>query len=193
MTCIEQGDTSPEKEKSKLLADSVVDIFGRCGLSDSRLRGIAFGYGIRLEDVDDVYHNALVNVLSKGGRTFVGDINEGNVSKWFLRIYQNCCKDFKRAAKRKRKYFLDSQTLEIDEFSDSYNETPGDIYEKKERRINVSAAVSRLPQKQREVIVGIYYEGKKYDEVATQLNIPVGTVKSRAHVALEKLEVLLKA
>jgi RNA polymerase sigma-70 factor (ECF subfamily) len=49
-----------------------------------------------------------------------------------------------------------------------------------------------LPKKQREVIEAIYIEGKSQQEVADQFEIPLGTVKSRTRLALQRLKEMLK-
>ncbi|ABG39858.1 RNA polymerase, sigma-24 subunit, RpoE [Paraglaciecola sp. T6c] len=49
-----------------------------------------------------------------------------------------------------------------------------------------------LPKKQREVIEAIYIEGKSQQEVADQFDIPLGTVKSRTRLALQRLKEMLK-
>ena len=50
-----------------------------------------------------------------------------------------------------------------------------------------AAGVDQLPDFLRQVIVLAYYQGLKYREVAEILEIPVGTVKSRLHAAILKL------
>jgi RNA polymerase sigma-70 factor (ECF subfamily) len=57
-----------------------------------------------------------------------------------------------------------------------------------ERREKVRASVDRLPDFLRQVVVLAYYQGLKYREIADILGIPVGTVKSRLHAALVKLQ-----
>jgi RNA polymerase sigma-70 factor (ECF subfamily) len=52
----------------------------------------------------------------------------------------------------------------------------------------VRAAVERLPDPLREVLILVYFQGLKYREAADVLSIPVGTVKSRLHAAIRKLE-----
>ena len=47
--------------------------------------------------------------------------------------------------------------------------------------------MDRLPEFLREVVILAYYQGLKYREIADILGIPVGTVKSRLHAALNKL------
>lgn len=50
----------------------------------------------------------------------------------------------------------------------------------------------QLPDAQRTVIELIYREGKSQQEVADALQIPLGTVKSRARLALQKLKELIQ-
>lgn len=56
----------------------------------------------------------------------------------------------------------------------------------------VGSMFDELPQKQRIVIEAIYIEGKSQQEVADELEIPLGTVKSRTRLALQRLKEMLK-
>ncbi|WP_194755540.1 sigma-70 family RNA polymerase sigma factor [Aliidiomarina indica] len=49
----------------------------------------------------------------------------------------------------------------------------------------------QLPDAQREVVEQIYIEGKSQQEVSDTLGIPLGTVKSRTRLALQKLRELI--
>lgn len=59
--------------------------------------------------------------------------------------------------------------------------------EETERRDWVRESVARLPESLRAAVNLIYYQGLKYREAADVLAIPVGTVKSRLHAAILKL------
>lgn len=48
--------------------------------------------------------------------------------------------------------------------------------------------VGRLPEAQQQVIQGIYYQELSQEQLAQHLDIPIGTVKSRLRLALEKLK-----
>ena len=56
-----------------------------------------------------------------------------------------------------------------------------------ERRTWLHEAVEQLPAGLRDVIQLVYFQEMKYREAAETLNIPVGTVKSRMHAAVAKL------
>lgn len=51
----------------------------------------------------------------------------------------------------------------------------------------IRQTVADLPEQLRQVVVLVYYQGLKYREAADILDIPVGTVKSRLHAAIQKL------
>ena len=59
-----------------------------------------------------------------------------------------------------------------------------------ERRIRES--LSHLPEEQITVIAKVYMEHKSHQMVADELDIPLGTVKSRVRLALNKLKVILQ-
>jgi RNA polymerase sigma-70 factor, ECF subfamily len=56
-----------------------------------------------------------------------------------------------------------------------------------EQRQWARKAVRKLPEPLRKVVLLVSYQGLKYREAAEALGIPVGTVKSRLHAAVEKL------
>ena len=51
----------------------------------------------------------------------------------------------------------------------------------------VQRALGELSDQMRSVVTLVYYQGMKYREAAEVLEIPVGTVKSRLHAAIQKL------
>jgi RNA polymerase sigma factor (sigma-70 family) len=57
----------------------------------------------------------------------------------------------------------------------------------------VRDALGRLPSDQRQALVLAYYGNRSYQQVALDLAIPEGTVKSRIRLALKKLDTLLRA
>jgi RNA polymerase sigma factor (sigma-70 family) len=49
--------------------------------------------------------------------------------------------------------------------------------------------LAQLPEEQLIALRKVYYEGKTHEDVATELNIPLGTIKGRIRLALKKLRV----
>ena len=59
-------------------------------------------------------------------------------------------------------------------------------------RVRVRAALDRLPPAQREVIELAYYQGYSQSEIAEKLLQPLGTVKTRVRLAMQKLRLDLE-
>ena len=62
-----------------------------------------------------------------------------------------------------------------------------------ERKEWVRESVARLPDTLRQTLILAYHEDLKYREIAEILKIPVGTVKSRLHAALVKLQQMARS
>jgi RNA polymerase sigma-70 factor (ECF subfamily) len=56
-----------------------------------------------------------------------------------------------------------------------------------EQADEVRRAVDDLPEQTRQVVLLVYFQGLKYREAAHVLGVPLGTVKSRLHGAIQKL------
>ena len=56
----------------------------------------------------------------------------------------------------------------------------------------VEEAMHRIGEQHRQVLVETYYRGRPYAEVATELGVPEGTVKSRVYEGLRALKVALE-
>lgn len=117
------------------------------------------------------------------------------VKPWLYTIATNQAIDLQRRNKRHRVMSLDQRHWlgdgeEVGALLDllaSDDSTPDDQLELAERQRWVENAVNRLPEVLRSAVHLIYYQGLKYREAADALAVPVGTVKSRMHAALLKL------
>jgi RNA polymerase sigma-70 factor (ECF subfamily) len=58
-------------------------------------------------------------------------------------------------------------------------------------RERVRAAFAKLPEDQRAALALAFYEGKTHTEIASELNAPLGTIKSRISLGLRKLAAAL--
>ena len=59
------------------------------------------------------------------------------------------------------------------------------------RRREIGAALAKLPSEQAQIIHAVFMQGKSHSEVASDMNLALGTVKSRARLGMEKLKVML--
>jgi RNA polymerase sigma-70 factor (ECF subfamily) len=65
------------------------------------------------------------------------------------------------------------------------------LFESSEYRQTIRHVLDQFPQSLQQAVNLVYYQGLKYHEAAEVLGIPVGTVKSRLHTAIHKLNELL--
>ena len=68
---------------------------------------------------------------------------------------------------------------------------PSESAEQGQERARVVTAMRELPPEQRQVVELAYFEGLSQREIAERTGDPLGTVKTRARLALEKLASLL--
>lgn len=119
------------------------------------------------------------------------------VRPWLYTVATNQAIDAQRRNRRHRMVSLsdrsqrggnDEDMGSLVQFLDGESPNPAERLESDEQRQFVRGAVRRLPTPLRQVLLLVYYQGMKYREAADVLSIPVGTVKSRLHAAIRKLE-----
>ena len=113
---------------------------------------------------------------------------------WLYTVATNQAIDAQRRNKRHRMVSLDRQNSGDDEQAGKLvdllaADTPDPLANANgtERRDWVRKAVTELPESMQAVVNLVYYQGMKYREAADVLGVPVGTVKSRMHTAILKL------
>jgi RNA polymerase sigma-70 factor, ECF subfamily len=121
------------------------------------------------------------------------------VRPWLYTVATNQAIDAQRRNRRHRVLSLDrrgggeadEEAGALGEVLDSPTLGPAEEAESAERREHVRRAVEELPEATRQVVLLVYFQGLKYREAADVLDIPVGTVKSRLHAAIQKLNEVL--
>ncbi|NNE00263.1 MAG: RNA polymerase sigma factor [Pirellulaceae bacterium] len=117
---------------------------------------------------------------------------------WLYAIATNQAIDVQRRNKRHRMVSLDRvSNSDSDQRSGSWSEKlvgampdPLVCASEQENGRWVHEAVRSLGEPMQQVIHLVYYQGLKYREAADALGIPVGTVKSRLHAAVQRLGTL---
>lgn len=139
---------------------------------------------------EDVFQTTFLQIHQRshqfeGGRRF---------RPWLYSIANHLAIDSQRYKRRRRAVSLDSEfesgedTMgSLAELIESREATPTAQAETVERRAWIREAIANLPENLRSVVTMLYYQGLKYSEVSEALKLPVGTVKSRMHVALLRL------
>jgi len=121
--------------------------------------------------------------------------SEYKFSTWLYRIGANCAIDYLRKQRIKTlslnapAEFSESQA-EFDVPDNSYN--PEKDLINQQRRFSINEAIESLPEKYRKVITYRHKDNKSYEEIASALDIPIGTVKARIFRARELLKKKLR-
>lgn len=114
---------------------------------------------------------------------------------WIYTIATHQAIDLQRRSKRHRIASIDGGKRADDgatlgalvDLLEGNEESPLAKLERGEQQEWVRRSVAELPETLRSAVTLVYYQGLKYREAAEILSIPVGTVKSRLHSALLKL------
>ncbi len=69
---------------------------------------------------------------------------------------------------------------------DQDDHRPYDDLIKEETAAQVKRIIARMPERLREILLLGYFQKFSYDEMAKMIGIPVGTVKSRLHMAVNR-------
>ncbi len=107
------------------------------------------------------------------------DPARAGVATWIFTIARNRRIDHFRRARRPEPEALDF---------DSDNEPDqADIYEAAQETRRLTAALASLPDAQRAMIERAYFGDLSHSEIAAQTGLPLGTIKSRIRLALDRL------
>src|SRR5262245_45614837 len=119
---------------------------------------------------------------------------ERKVRPWLYTVATNQAIDIQRRNRRHRLVSLDRpnrvQHNELGSLADVLSgreSEPTSGLEQGERKEWIRQAVAALPEQLRSAVKLVYFRGMKYREAADELDVPVGTVKSRLHSAVKRL------
>ncbi len=157
----------------------------------ARCSGRAWAVALRIlgsrADAEEVLQETFLEVWRRA-REF--DPSRGGVEAWVTTIART------RAIDRTRALGTVARIAEDATFQPPpVSATPVDPSEAAslgQDRARVAAAMKELPAEQRRVVELAYFEGLSQREIADRTGDPLGTVKTRARLALEKLATLLQ-
>jgi len=117
------------------------------------------------------------------------DPRRGSPEAWLIMRAKTRAIDRLRAMRRREKTFVAPVDDAVASAPDVPAENPGVTAE---RRGLVHAALEGLPEPQRRVVELAFFEGLTQSEIARRLGEPLGTVKTRARLGLERLRSMMK-
>ena len=163
--------------------------------SDAAFRELVDGYknlvyGVIMRTVtdrsraDDLAQEVFLRVY-QGLPSFRG---ESRLSTWLFRIARNVCAEI-----RTRRQF--EQSLDVVDDDSRPRMDPGAAdraFDEMELRDRLDKALAQLPPAARFLVAAHYLGGRKYEDLAQALDLPIGTVKTHLHRAKRRLRTLLE-
>lgn len=143
-----------------------------------RIKGFIRRRGVEAAQAEDLAQDVMMTVWKRAG---LYKREQGSVSTWIFTIARNRHIDVIRREKRP----------EIDPNDPTLSDGPipasDEIVSQTEVSAKLRAALQGLPADQVDVLKMNFFEDKPHSEIAAELGLPLGTVKSRVRLALTKL------
>lgn len=150
----------------------------------SCLESFAMKFTNDVEDANDLVQDTIIKAIRYHNLYKPGT----NLRGWLYTIMRNTfINDYRRGAKRKS--FIDT-TEDLSSYQLSHSAT-SNLGENKFMMEDINKAMEKL-QPEYSIPFLKYFEGYKYHEIADELQIPIGTVKTRIHMARQVLKSQLK-
>lgn len=180
------------REKAERLADE--ELMPLVGRKDpeafevlyDRHGGVAYSLAYRIVGdraaAEEVTQEAFISVWRSGARF---DATRGSVRSWLLSVVRNRAIDFLRSktGKAPKLDFDDTSVLEQRPAAERTEEEAL----RRETAGEIRGALGKLPGEQSKVIELAYFGGFSHSEIAGILGLPMGTVKGRMRLGLEKI------
>lgn len=160
-------------------------------LTSAKLFGVALRILVRREWAEEALQESFVNIWR-----YAGEYREALAAPltWMAAIVRNRALDCLR---RQRAVASDGSSLTT-EWSDTLDEViagderdPADLALLSEQAKQLALCLSRLDASQRQAVALAYIRDQSHSEIAEQLSVPLGTVKSWVRRGLEKLKICM--
>ena len=149
-----------------------------------RVKGFMLKAGCSADEAEEIAQETLITVWRKAGQF---DPSTTGVAAWIFTIARNLRIDSVRRAARSER---SSQTVEPADSADPAD-TADIMISRAEDAWRVKSAIEQLSTEQSRVIRLSFIEERPHPEIANILGIPLGTVKSRIRLAINRLRDLL--
>ena len=150
-----------------------------------RIKGFMLKAGCTVNEAEEIAQDTLVAVWRKAGQF---DPATTGAAAWIFTIARNLRIDSVRRAARSGRLSRDEELADAPDPAE-----PADVViSRVEDATRVKAAIERLSAEQSRVIRLSFIEERPHPEIASQLKIPLGTVKSRIRLAMNRLRDLLE-
>jgi RNA polymerase sigma-70 factor (ECF subfamily) len=151
-----------------------------------------YGYAVTLTRDETEAEDLVQETYLRAVRAFGQLVPNSNLKGWLFVIMRNAWLNQLRHTRSGPRFIeLDDEQEDLAFWPDQRARDPHVLYLRKLERQEIRQAIESLPSVYREIVVLRDIEGFSYQEIATLLDCPAGTVMSRLGRAREKLRRLL--
>lgn len=148
-----------------------------------RVKSYLMRLGAPAAEADELAQESLLAVWQKAA-TF--DRRQSSVSTWLFTIARNKRID---AIRRARRPELDPEDPAL---VPATPEQADEILQAAQSATRLRAAIAGLPEDQRELLVLAFFQEKSHSDIAVSTGLPLGTVKSRIRLAMQRLRAVIE-
>lgn len=148
-----------------------------------------YGVVLRIVRDDDQAQDLLQDIFVKIWKNLESyDATKGRLFTWMLNVSRNTAIDALRSRKTQP-----SNEIRTDEDSVHIVDRQHNTEQPNPDHIGLQDVVKQLRPDRKELIDLVYFGGYTHEEAAEELNLPLGTVKTRIRAALHELKQLFKS
>jgi RNA polymerase sigma-70 factor (ECF subfamily) len=152
-----------------------------------RYSAALYGVIFRIVKAEDEAEDVLQEALVKIWHAFASyDPSKGRLFTWVL----NICRNLSIDKIRSRQHRVGSRTQGLEDSLTAQRQAAPTAF--RPEHIGIQEITKQLVPEQKQIIDLLYFEGFTQSEVAEELNIPLGTVKTRARTAIKVLSKLIR-
>lgn len=146
---------------------------------------VVYGYLLKLTFNEDMAKDFTQEVMVKAIIHIKSFTGKSKFSTWLISIASNAYKDSLRRSKRISD--VEIENLEI--------EAPDNVEEKvlaRENILKLKNALMEIPEEKRKAFILKHFYDYSYEDIAKILRCPLGTIRSRLHYCVKKLQKLVQ-
>ena len=132
------------------------------------------------DDAKDLVQETSYKALKNQGKL----LNDKNIKAWLYTILRNAYINFLRSGHNRQ------LTTDKNELNQQYDNTPSSVEESPDQVLIINELheiIDRLPNDYGKPLQ-MFISGYSYKEISNEMNIPIGTVKSRIHLGKKKIK-----
>jgi len=150
--------------------------------------GILYALALRIVqnpgDAEETLHDAYLRAW-RSASAYTEE--RGSVMSWLVLMTRSCGIDRLRATRR---HYAGRSAQDFSQV-ESPMTTPETAVESKQKNQRIRAAMGHLPEDQRQAIELAFFGGLTHSELAAQLGVPLGTIKTRIRSGLQRMRLSL--